>query len=639
MPTMRLDKFGGLLPKLQPRQLPPGMAQTAENCDLRRGRLIPVREPLTVEALPDALRKSIYYWSAAEKFLSWTTEVDVVRSPIAEDAFNRIYYTGDGAPKVRGLEDGVDKTYTLGVPKPANTPVVTVRSRSESAYDRSWGYFYEEPGGAQVDRGTLTEGTEIAETSANREFSLNSVPAKVSASADAQLVIFVEGTSTRGKFLGRIYSSNSIRATQSDFELNGATAVMDYNATASTLTITYDTARSTDYVSDRAYVYTFVTGWGEEGAPSSPSGVVAVDPTQEAVVSNLSTSVTGGTYNITKTRLYRTVTTSSGTEYQFVAEFTPTGSYTDDLDIDELGEILPSQDWDAPVSDLKGIVSHPNGFLAGFSGKTIYFSETFRPHAWPTEFAIGVDYDIVGLGVSGNGIVILTNGYPYIAVGVTPDGVTLTRIEMNQACVTKRSIVDNGNVVLYASPDGLVAIAGASASLLTMNHYTQDQWAELDPDTMISEIHDRVYYGFTDTASFSFDVNEGVAAHVRYDQAVSGLRSAIETDTMYMIQGSNITAWNDGEDNLQANWLSGEYSGIKPWCPVAARIVATSYPVTLVLNANGSEVLTRTVTGDEAFKLPILRREKYWAFGVRGTSEVDEVVISDSIMALKEVPA
>ena len=49
MKTLIMDKFGGLAPKLG-EDLPFGLAQTAENVDLRSGKIRPVKEPLLIEA-------------------------------------------------------------------------------------------------------------------------------------------------------------------------------------------------------------------------------------------------------------------------------------------------------------------------------------------------------------------------------------------------------------------------------------------------------------------------------------------------------------------------------------------------------------------------------------------------------------
>src|SRR5574343_1806374 len=49
MASIRFNSFGGIAPRTHPEKLPDGMAQTAQNCNLRRGVLEPisVTSPLT----------------------------------------------------------------------------------------------------------------------------------------------------------------------------------------------------------------------------------------------------------------------------------------------------------------------------------------------------------------------------------------------------------------------------------------------------------------------------------------------------------------------------------------------------------------------------------------------------------------
>ena len=52
--------------------------------------------------------------------------------------------------------------------------------------------------------------------------------------------------------------------------------------------------------------------------------------------------------------------------------------------------------------------------LCGFKGNTVYFSESFLPHAWPSTYTVSIDADIVGLAATGTHIFVLTNSNPYI---------------------------------------------------------------------------------------------------------------------------------------------------------------------------------------------------------------------------------
>jgi hypothetical protein len=119
----------------------------------------------------------------------------------------------------------------------------------------------------------------------------------------------------------------------------------------------------------RAYVYTYVSTFGvvkEESGPS-PAATVTVNTASGTVtVSGFTAAPTTG-YNITHRRIYRTITGASSVTYSFVAEIpVATTSYVDSLTATQLGENLPSLNFEPPPSDLKGLVAMPNGMLAGF---------------------------------------------------------------------------------------------------------------------------------------------------------------------------------------------------------------------------------------------------------------------------------
>jgi len=105
MPTIRIDSFAGIMPRVHPTLLPDGCAVKAHNCRLQSGKLSPLRQPAKVvsvirmenglERIADA--KSIYLWNGVGKseFLAWPGIVTVARGNIADDDLRRIFVTGD----------------------------------------------------------------------------------------------------------------------------------------------------------------------------------------------------------------------------------------------------------------------------------------------------------------------------------------------------------------------------------------------------------------------------------------------------------------------------------------------------------------------------------------------------------------
>ena len=60
---IKLNKFNGIAPGIDPKQLPDGCAQIAENVNLDGNTLDVIYEPTKVFDLPDNTRKSIYKYT------------------------------------------------------------------------------------------------------------------------------------------------------------------------------------------------------------------------------------------------------------------------------------------------------------------------------------------------------------------------------------------------------------------------------------------------------------------------------------------------------------------------------------------------------------------------------------------------
>lgn len=236
-------------------------------------------------------------------------------------------------------------------------------------------------------------------------------------------------------------------------------------------------------IEQRAYVVTHVTNIGEESAPSPASDIISV-AVGEPVTINSFPAVPSG-YDITHRRIYRTNTGDDGTEFQFVTEqAVASTSYSDTLDPSELGEVIPSEAWLVPPTDLRGIVALPNGAMAGFSGKNLCFSEPGYPHAWPAEYRYPVDFDVVGIQVFGSSVFVGTTGNPYIFVGSHPRQMGGRRIPMAEPCLGRTSPTSIGDGVAYVSPNGVIVVSESRVENITKDKIPQEIWRELmDPRT------------------------------------------------------------------------------------------------------------------------------------------------------------
>jgi hypothetical protein len=133
MAGFKLQTFSGQAPKVYARLLPDDMAQVATNCRLDSGRLEPWKENSSssitfATGSISAATKSIYKHSSSV-WIASNSEIDVARSPIAEDPHERIYITGgsSGFPQMTTAQIVGNSTYyRLGIPKPADLTSVTL---------------------------------------------------------------------------------------------------------------------------------------------------------------------------------------------------------------------------------------------------------------------------------------------------------------------------------------------------------------------------------------------------------------------------------------------------------------------------------------------------------------------------------
>jgi len=158
-----------------------------------------------------------------------------------------------------------------------------------------------------------------------------------------------------------------------------------------------------------SYVYTYVTDWEEESAPSEVSTVTTLPGGKYTALSNMA-AITDDF--IDKVRFYRVEAGESGSaEYMAIAvrpgtlggtpvydlpassitgtsykvydanhASTPTGLRTAGTDI------CPSEEWAAPPEELTNLTQYLNGVMIGSVSNVLYMSEPMIPYAWPDAY-------------------------------------------------------------------------------------------------------------------------------------------------------------------------------------------------------------------------------------------------------------
>jgi len=256
----------------------------------------------------------------------------------------------------------------------------------------------------------------------------------------------------------------------------------------------------------RAYVYTWVTAYGEEGPPSPPALLDAYDNATWVVGLQPPLPEDMGTLrNIVQTNIYRTMASVQGGTVFFLVNSIAAGAttFTDAVTDDVVAEnlILPSTTWFGPPANLQGIVTMPNGMMAGFRANEVWFCEPFRPHAWPSQYVMTTDYPIVGLGVAGYSVIACTQTNPNIFVGPNPGAMSQIRVAHAEPCISRGGILSTENAVFYPSLNGLIRVAGTGAAAnVTQGWITRERWDALTPQKFIRAVKNiSTYYAFGTT--------------------------------------------------------------------------------------------------------------------------------------------
>lgn len=431
------------------------------------------------------------------------------------------------------------------------------------------------------------------------------------------------------------------------------------------------TPDATQTPDDVSYVYTFVTAFGEEGPPSPATTPFERTDTESVAITMPSGEHPSGNYNFgagALKRIYRSNTGSTNTTFQFLAEvpFTST-AYVDTTPSASLGEVLPSETWIGPPDDnvslypdgpMKGLIAVANGVFAGFTGKRLCLSEPFLPHAWPIDYRITLEEDIVAIGAVGNGIIALTNGTPYFVTGTDPSAMTAIRVDMPQACVNVHSVVDMGSYLLYAGPDGLCAVSGGEGRVVSEGLISAKQWNDsFAPTSYRAFRHENTYVAFWTESG----VHKGFVFDPRSEEAaISTLTTAGEVrggymnpkdGELYLIVLNQIVKYRGDAAKRTLTWKSKKFVTTKPLSMSWVSVHAQEYPVNVKVWTDGAliadytlsysaGVYTQTVTvpngaSTGSLREPLMRLPpkvgQVWEVQVSGAVEIDEVCLAQGI--------
>ncbi|MGH8908860.1 MAG: hypothetical protein ACRD0K_20795 [Egibacteraceae bacterium] len=486
-----------------------------------------------------------------------------MRGPIAGDTSQRIYYTGDGEPRVTNLTlgtlGGADNYpaffYVLGIPQPATEPTVTPDDSGVGATtSRVYAYTF-------LSRSTLPNGNSLDEEGAPGPVTL--VSGKVDdvwAVSDLELAPPNTGSVVNAQAdtpaAGTVrVTLNTVRYLRVDEEITFQTigGMTDLNGTHVITAVDYEL----DFIEVAlATVQTYTSGgsW----ARVAPHNV-----------------------DFMKKRIYRT---DAAGVFKFVAEV-PIGTavYNDTVsDVTlALRAALETTDFFQPPANMHSLIELPNGCLVGISTNQICFSEPYQPHAWPTRYRKTANYQGVSLGNVGTMVVMTTTGRHYVCNGVDPSVVTLDESRGRAyPCNAKRSTVSTDSGVVWSTHDGLAIQTTSGSQLFTEGIFEYEEWQEIQPSGIFAAFHSGRYMAcfkragsdvqemlILDPSERAFVTTAGVQA--------SGLYGDLQTGQLYILLGSRIRQWDaDVVARLTSDWKSKDFVLPMPMNLGAAKVDA-----------------------------------------------------------------
>jgi len=554
MVASKISSFQGMIPGIDDRLLPENAAADAANTWLYSGKLEGIRQPKSVHVCTLANTKRVFripttftdYGHISDAFWMEFTDpdTDVVKGPIANDAYDRYYWTSPTTgPKFNSatrIRSGYEP-YDLGLPYPVSAPTVT------------------HSGGT----------SDISET--------------------------------------------------------------------------------------RAYVFTWISAFGEESAASAAAVVTGKIDDAWVITLTPPTTLQQTNQSLTKARIYRTITASTGNSvFYFVADVTiTTTSYTDTITntVVSGNNQLESTLWTPPPTALRGMTAMPNGMIVGFRANEIWFCEPYHPHAWPVSYTLSVDFTIVGIGVVGQTVVVCTQATTYAVTGIHPSTMTVSKVSTREPCLSRGSILSAPQGVVYASPNGLVVFGQGQLVNITQKMFTKDKWlASLDVPNLRSAQLGSAFYAFGAAGSTNggmLDLSDGRLGFNRLTSAtgVVNVFNDVWTGEVFIILGNTVYQIDiaGSQPRSEYVWRSRRFQTTNKRNLEAMKVFFDN-PESLTdfgsvkIYADERLVTTKSlVKSGQVFRLPSGFKADFWQFEITSKVVVVSVELATSARELASV--
>lgn len=319
--------------------------------------------------------------------------------------------------------------------------------------------------------------------------------------------------------------------------------------------------------------------------------------------------------------------------------------HVDEGDDRYLGWTLTSTTWTAPYSDMKMLTVLPNGVFAASRDRTIYFSEPYRPYAWPDIYAQTLPFEVVGLRAFEGQLLAVTSGEPYMISGAHPEGMTQQRVTSSSAAVAEWGVSEVAGRPAFASRDGIVLIEGTRASLdFSRKFWTPELWRQKYGSRLASI----KLVSYNDALLGLFDSGDGFVLH--YDEQQPHMVEFSETggypftipgrSAVYLARPTGVVSvvGLDGAAPRSYVWHSKEFTLPANTSFAVCKIVVTG-STTVTLYADGVQYHQATATssnlGEVYLRLPSPGRYLRFSLKLEGTGVVRSVELAHSIAEMR----
>lgn len=648
MTILRVNQFSGTIPRVPPERLPDSAAASAENCYFGNGgELRSMRGPGPKRATSNPVRS--IFTDNGERFFAFPTYTRAYLSPTIDDQWSRVYfcpeagglrltsiYATSGFTGMRDIADtpgSPNLDLKVGVPRPTHISAQAVANVNSYVWVQ---VLHDEV----VVKETSAMSATISEVSPWYQYRLTVNPDWLT------FPVVPPSSTTQPEIVQRFrFCLKLTNASDGAVHFDGYVSHEDEGS--NTFLLTIPQAVSGNIVT-AAFVATVTNVVSEESAPTSP----VIVETRDNGMFVVSASVTvappvSDQLGPTFINLYRTYPGTTST-YFFVGKV----PYVNGTDIYTFTDVTTSPqsaitlaqnqaEWDEPPSNIKHLTYAGNGIFCGSVGKDLYFSEPYRPHAWP--YRMIFPSEIKGVIEVEGGVLVTTTTRPYFVYGSHPSAMTQQGMAADQAGVSSKSMCRIDGTAIYAGFDGLVRASAGQVSIEESRKlFDRATWKTIGfvgalPHASLAAWDGSLFYVHdNELPSLVFTLDEAPGV-VGFDpgQPLKGVGVSAATDTTYLLFDDGFAEHGAGAD-LALEWHSKTFDFPEP-VSFGAVVIDGVGTFTVEFGCDGTFFHTETLTGmdgEKWFRLPA-RRGKKWFFRIKGTGKIRRVEMGSSYGELR----